>query len=137
MQTPRGRRIAFAGATLVVLAAVWVGGVLFAVVVGLAAAVTVIALGRVTSAWGQRYLIPIAAVLAAGVSVSYLFTPAPREPENMEILAAVPAMLALLAAVVLLFAHRTRGLGRPRTPDTLHRSPCRRYPVPCTVTALV
>ena len=111
VQTPAGRRTAYAGTILVVLVAVWIGGMLFAVVVGLAAAVTAVALGRMAGPRGQGPLTPVAVVLAAVISVSYHFTPEPREPENMEMLAAIPALIALLAAVVLLLAHRIRGLG--------------------------
>ena len=111
MQTPAGRRIASTVAILVVLVTIWVGGVLLAVAVGLAAAFAAIALGRMAGAWGQGPLTSVAAVLAAALSVSYHFTPEPREPENMEMLAAIPALIALLAAVALLFAHRIRGPG--------------------------
>ena len=87
------------------------GGAWFAVVVGLAAAVAAIGLSRMAEAWGQKPFTLIAASLAAATAVSYHFIPGPRDPENMETLAAIPALLALLAAVGLLFAHRLRGPG--------------------------
>ena len=109
--TLAGRRTVFTAAILFLWVAIWVGGAWFAVVVGLAAAVAAIGLSMGTEAWGQKPFTLIAASLAAATAVSYHFIPGPRYPENMETLAAIPALLALLAAVALLFAHRLRGPG--------------------------
>ena len=52
---------------------------------------------------------PVAVAVAALFSVSYHFIPDPKYPGNMEFIAMIPALAALLAAVVLMFGHRIRG----------------------------
>ena len=111
LQALVGRNTAAAVAVVVVLVAVWVGGAWFAVIVGIAAAVAAIELGRMTAAWGQRPFTPVAAVMPAAIAVSYHLIPGPGYPENMELMAAFPALLALLTAAALQIAHRLRGLG--------------------------
>lgn len=53
---------------------------------------------------------PIAVLLAAVLAVSYNFIPEPKYPENMELTALFPALLAVLAAVTLPLTHRLIGV---------------------------
>ena len=92
---------------------VWLGGLLFAALVALAAGLGAWELCRMAGSWGQKPVMPVAVVLATVLAVSYHFIPEPKYPENMEFTAMVPALFAVLAAVVLLLTHRLRGqLGR-------------------------
>ena len=105
-----GRRIFTAAVALPpLLFVVWQGGWWFAALIALAAGLGAWELSRMAEGWGQKTIPALTAVLSAALSVSYYFIPGPKYPENMEGVAALPALLALSAAVVMLLAHRLRG----------------------------
>ena len=105
-----GRRILTATVALPpLLFVVWQGGVWFAVLIGLAAALGAWELSRMAEAWGQRTIPAVVAVLSAAIAASYYFIPEPKYAENMEGAAMFPALLALSAAVVMLHTHKLRG----------------------------
>lgn len=105
-----GRRILTAAVALPpLLFVVWQGGWWFATLIALAAALGAWELSRMAESWGQKTIPALTAVLAAALAVSYHFIPGPKYPENMEGVAAFPALLALSAAVVILLTHRIRG----------------------------
>ena len=109
-----GRRILTAAVALpILLFVVWRGELWFAALVTLAAALGAWELSRMAERWGQKPVMPVAVVLAAALAVSYHLIPEPNYPENMESVAAFPALLAVSAAVLMLLARRLRGpLGR-------------------------
>ena len=97
MQPPAVRTIAYAGTILVGLVTAWTGGMLFAVVVGLAAAFTAVALTRMAGTWGQRPLTPVADMCWRSPFLSATTSHRePSVPENMALLAAFTALIALL-----------------------------------------
>ncbi len=105
-----GRRILTAAVALPpLLFLVWRGELWFAALVALVAALGAWELSRMAERWGQKTIPALTAVLAAALAVSYHFIPGPKYPENMEGIAAFPALLALSAAVVILLTHRIRG----------------------------
>ena len=105
-----GRRILTAAVALpLLLFVVWQGGWWFAALIALAAGLGAWELSRMAEGWGQKTIPALTAVLAAALAVSYHFIPEPKYPENMEGVAAFPALLAVLAAVVMPLAHRLRG----------------------------
>lgn len=52
---------------------------------------------------------PVAVAIAVVLSVSYHLISGPRHPENMEFIAMIPALTALLAAAFLMSGYRIRG----------------------------
>lgn len=105
-----GRRILTAAVALPpLLFVVWQGGWWFAILIALAAGLGAWELSRMAGAWGQKTIPALVSVLAAALAVSYYFLPGPKYPENMEGTAIFPALLAALAAVVMLLAHRFKG----------------------------
>ena len=105
-----GRRILTAAVALPpLLFVVWQGGWWFAALIALAAGIGAWELSRMAEAWGQKTIPALVSVLAAALAVSYYFLPGSKHPENMESIAMFPALLALLAAVVMLLARRLRG----------------------------
>ena len=106
-----GRRILTAAVALPPLfLVVWLGDLWFTSLIGLSAAIGAWELSRMSAAWGQKTIPAIVVVLAAALAMSYHFIPGSEYPENMEGIAAFPALLAVSAAVVILFAYRLRGL---------------------------
>lgn len=106
-----GRRILTAAVALpVLLLIVWQGGWWFAGLIAIAAAIGAWEFGRMVEAWGQKTIPVVVLVLTAALAVSYHFLPGSEYPENMEGIAAIPASLAITAAVVILFTHKLRGL---------------------------
>ena len=104
------RRILTAAVALpLLLIIVWLDGLWFAALVGLAAGFGAWELCRMAESWGQKPVMSVAVVFATVLAVSYHFIPEPKYPENMEFTAIFPALLAVLAAVVLLPTHRLRG----------------------------
>ena len=105
------RRILTASIALPILIfIVWLGGLWFAALIAVAAGVGAWELCQLATAVEKRPLMPVAVLLAIGLSISYHFIPAPRHPENMEFIAMVPALAAILAAIVLLRVQSLRGL---------------------------
>ena len=88
---------------------VWLGGLWFAVLIALAAGIGAWELCRLATAGKEIHAMPVAVALTVVLSVSYHFIPGPRHPESMEFTAMIPALAALLAAVVLMSRRRIRG----------------------------
>lgn len=106
-----GRRILTAAVALPPLfLVVWLGDLWFTSLIGLSAAIGAWELSRMSEAWEQKTIPAIVVVLAAAMAMSYHFIPGSEYPENMEGIAAFPALLAVSAAVIMLFAYRLRGL---------------------------
>ena len=104
------RRILTASIALPVLIfIVWLGGLWFAALIAVAAGTGAWELCRLATAAEKRLLMPVAVLLAIVLSISYHFIPAPRHPENMEFIAMIPVLAALLAAVLSMYGHRIRG----------------------------
>ena len=104
------RRILTAAVALpLLLIIVWLGDLWFAALVALAAGLGAWELCRMAESWGQRPVMPVAVVFATVLAVSYHFIPEPKYPENMEFTAVFPALLAVMAAVVLPVTHKLRG----------------------------
>ena len=89
---------------------VWLGGLWFTALIGVAAGLGAWELCRLAAGWGKRPVLPVAVVLAAVLAISYSLIPDLKYPENMEFTAMLPAVLAVLSALVLLLKHRVRGL---------------------------
>ena len=105
------RRILTASIALPVLIfIVWLGGLWFAALIAVAAGTGAWELCRLATAAEKRPLMPVAVLLAIVLSISYHFISAPRHPENMEFVAMIPAMAAILSAIALLRVRSLRGL---------------------------
>ena len=89
---------------------VWLGGLWFSALIAITAGLCAWELCRLARRWGQEPAMPIAVILAAVLAVSYNVIPVPTYPENMELTALFPALLAFLAAVTLPLTHRLIGV---------------------------
>ena len=88
---------------------VWLGGLWFAALIAVPAGIGAWELCRMAGGSEKRLVMPVAVVLAVILSVSYHLIPDPKHPENMELVAIFPALLAVIAAVVLTVIHRPGG----------------------------
>ena len=114
------RRILTAAITLPLLIfIVWLGGLWFGALIAVAAGTGAWELCKMTATWEMKPLMLVAVALAVTLSISYYFTPGPRHPENLEFIAMVPALAAILAAIVLPRMHIFRSL-----PDRLLATLC-------------
>ncbi len=105
-----GRRILTSAVALpLLLLVVWQGGLWFGALIALAAGLGAWELCRLANCWGQKPFPPIAVAFAATLAVSSYFIPNSVYPENMEVAALAPALLAVFAAAVTLFAFRLKG----------------------------
>ena len=104
------KRILTAAIALPVLTfIVWLGSLWFAALIAVVSCLGAWELCRMATAWGQKPIMPFALVLATVLAVSYHCIPGPKHPENMEFIAMIPALAALLAVVVLMFMHSIEG----------------------------
>ena len=106
-----GRRILTAAVALPPLFfIVWQGGLWFTALIGLSAAVGAWELSRLSEAWGQRPVLPVAIVLSTALPLSAYFIYGPMSGlPGVENLPSVMAALALVSAMATLVAHRIRG----------------------------
>ena len=88
---------------------VWLGGLWFAAFIAVTAGLGAWELYRLATSAEEKSLMLVAVTLAVGLSVSYHFIPGPKHPENMEFIAMIPALAALLGAPALMLVNRIRG----------------------------